>query len=77
MLWCMFPCKFNWGLYHKEFFIGGTYEYFYSLSSKNMVRAMSDLEHAWYYSLGRCCDPMYLAMTCLAYPWYTIPDYCR
>ena len=41
----------------------------YSLSSKNMVRAMGDLAHAWYFRRGRWREPPYFAVIYLARPW--------
>ena len=41
----------------------------HSFLSKNMVQGMGDCEHASYQSLGRCCDPPYLAVMSLANPW--------
>jgi hypothetical protein len=28
VLWCVFPCEFNWGLFYGELFISGIYEFF-------------------------------------------------
>ena len=59
----VFPFAFNWGFVLWEGVVLGVIYILYSLSSKNMVWAMGDLTRAWYWSFGRCWDPLSIMQT--------------